>query len=61
MAESAAVMTNPISRQALWSHLHDGPSVALVETLAPDFYDNAHLPGAVNITPHTAPGRWALS
>ena len=46
-------MTTPITRQELWSRLERGPSIALVEALAPDFYEPAHHPGAVNITPRT--------
>ena len=36
----------------------DGGDVIVVETLGPQYYDDAHLPGAINI-PHTETARLA--
>ncbi len=41
-----------ISREELEGKLDRGEDVVLVETLGPAYYEDAHLPGAVNI-PHT--------
>ena len=41
-----------ISRGELKAKLDRGESVILVETLGPAYYEDAHLPGAINI-PHT--------
>ena len=42
----------PISREELKGRLDRGEDVVVVETLGPAYYEDAHLPGAVNI-PHT--------
>ena len=44
-------MTNTISRDEL-RDLVDAGAVTVVETLPADYYEDAHLPGAINI-PHT--------
>ncbi|MBA3388841.1 MAG: rhodanese-like domain-containing protein [Rubrobacter sp.] len=41
-----------ITREELKSKLDRGESMVLVETLGPRYYEDAHLPGAINI-PHT--------
>ena len=41
-----------ISREELKGKLDRGQSVVVVETLGPAYYEDAHLPGAINI-PHT--------
>ena len=41
-----------ISRDELKGRLDRGEEVVLVETLGPGYYEDAHLPGAINI-PHT--------
>lgn len=41
-----------ISREELEGKLARGEDVVVVETLGPAYYEDAHLPGAVNI-PHT--------
>ena len=41
-----------ISREELKGRLDRGENVVLVETLGPAHYEDAHLPGAINI-PHT--------
>jgi len=41
-----------ISREELKAKLDRGEGVVLVETLGPAYYEDAHLPGAINI-PHT--------
>ncbi|MDP9438334.1 MAG: rhodanese-like domain-containing protein [Actinomycetota bacterium] len=41
-----------ISREELKGKLDRGEGVVLVETLGPAYYEDAHLPGAINI-PHT--------
>lgn len=45
---SPVEVTTPISLIALVRLLRD-PSVVVVEALGPDFYADAHLPGAINI------------
>ena len=45
---SSGVVTTPISLIALIRLVRD-PSVVLVEALGPDFYADAHLPGAINL------------
>lgn len=42
-------MATPISRTELVALLATGSSIRLVEALGPDFYADAHLPGAVNV------------
>ena len=41
-----------ITREGLKAKLDRGEEVVLVETLGPQYYEDAHLPGAINI-PHT--------
>ena len=41
-----------ITREELEARLNRGEEVVLVETLGPKYYEDAHLPGAINI-PHT--------
>ena len=41
-----------ISREELKGKLDRGEAVVLVETLGPAYFEDAHLPGAINI-PHT--------
>lgn len=41
-----------ITREELVAKLDGGEDVVLVETLGPKYYEDAHLPGAINI-PHT--------
>ena len=41
-----------ISREELKKKLDRGEGVVVVETLGPAYYEDAHLPGAINI-PHT--------
>jgi rhodanese-related sulfurtransferase len=41
-----------IAREELKAKLDRGEGVILVETLGPGYYEDAHLPGAINI-PHT--------
>jgi rhodanese-related sulfurtransferase len=41
-----------ISREELKGKLDRGEGVIVVETLGPAYYEDAHLPGAINI-PHT--------
>ncbi|CAA9534858.1 MAG: hypothetical protein AVDCRST_MAG05-4754 [uncultured Rubrobacteraceae bacterium] len=41
-----------ISRDELKGRLDRGEEVVLVETLGPGYFEDAHLPGAINI-PHT--------
>lgn len=48
---SLPTVTTPISRHELWQRLSGGASVALVEALGSAYYDDAHLPGAINIPP----------
>ena len=44
--------TKEITREELKAKLERGEQVTLVETLGPKYYEDAHLPGAINI-PHT--------
>ena len=41
-----------ITREGLKAKLDRGEEVVLIETLGPKYYEEAHLPGAINI-PHT--------
>ncbi len=41
-----------IRREELKAKLDDGEGVVVVETLGPRYYEDVHLPGAINI-PHT--------
>ena len=41
----------PISRNELHRSLTSGDPLSLVEALGPAYFDDAHLPGAVNIPP----------
>ena len=51
-------MTNTtITRDELQAAIRDG-DVLVVETLGPQYYEDAHLPGAINI-PHTDTARLA--
>ncbi len=45
-------MVKEIGREGLRAKLERGEGVILVETLGPRYYEEAHLPGAINI-PHT--------
>lgn len=45
-------MINGITREELRAKLDRGESVVIVEALGPKYYEDAHLPGAINI-PHT--------
>jgi rhodanese-related sulfurtransferase len=44
-------MTNEIVREELKAKLDRGDELVLVEALPPRYYEDAHLPGAINI-PH---------
>ncbi|MCU1284196.1 MAG: rhodanese-like protein [Acidobacteriales bacterium] len=44
-------MPGTISRDELKQKMESGENFLLVETLAPEHYDFAHLPGAMNIPP----------
>ncbi len=44
-------MTTEISRDELKRELAGEPSLTLVEALGAAFFDDAHLPGAINIPP----------
>lgn len=44
--------TKEITREGLKAKLDRGEELVLVETLGPKYYEDAHLPGAINI-PHT--------
>ena len=44
-------MPTTITREELQSKLEAGEDVTLVEALGPAYYEDAHLPGAINI-PH---------
>jgi len=46
------VAAKQITREELEAKLDRGELVTLVETLGPKYYEDAHLPGAINI-PHT--------
>lgn len=50
-------MTQTISRDELRAAIEDGRAI-VVETLGPQHYEEAHLPGAINI-PHTETARVA--
>ena len=41
-----------ITREKIRAKLDGGEEIVLVETLGPKYYEDAHLPGAINI-PHT--------
>ena len=41
----------PISRDDLHRSLNSGDALSLVEALGPAYFDDAHLPGAINIPP----------
>ncbi len=45
-------MITEITREELKAKLHRGEDLVLVETLGTRYYEDAHLPGAINI-PHT--------
>ena len=47
-----------ITREELRAKLDRGEEVFLIETLGPKYYEDAHLPGAINI-PHTEVDRLA--
>lgn len=44
-------MNETITREEISNRLDDGEPVTLVEALPPGYFDEAHLPGAINI-PH---------
>lgn len=44
-------MVTPISRRELALRLRLGGPLKLIEALGPDWYDDAHLPSALNIPP----------
>jgi len=44
-------MTATISREEIRTRLDNGEPITLVEALPPKYFDEAHLPGAINI-PH---------
>jgi rhodanese-related sulfurtransferase len=44
-------MEDTISTQALKTKLNNKESINLIETLAPERYREAHIPGALNIPP----------
>ena len=46
------VAVKKITREGLKAKLDRGEEVVLLETLGPKYYEDAHLPGAINI-PHT--------
>jgi rhodanese-related sulfurtransferase len=46
------VAVKKITREVLKAKLDRGEEVVLIETLGPKYYEDAHLPGAINI-PHT--------
>ena len=50
--EEEEVAVKEITREELEAKLDRGEEVVLVETLGPKYYEEAHLPGAINI-PHT--------
>ena len=50
-------MTTTITRDELQAAMNTG-DVVVVETLGPQYYEDAHLPGAINI-PHTEVARLA--
>lgn len=44
-------MTETITREEIRNRLDNGKPIVLVEALPPKYFDEAHLPGAINI-PH---------
>ena len=44
-------MTATIRREELKAKIDRGDDVVLVETLDPEYYEDAHLPGALNLPP----------
>lgn len=42
-------MTATIGREELKAKIDSGDDVVLVEALDPEYYEDAHLPGAVNL------------
>ena len=50
--EEVEVAVMRIKREGLKAKLDRGEEVVLIETLGPKYYEDAHLPGAINI-PHT--------
>jgi rhodanese-related sulfurtransferase len=46
------VAIKEITREELKAKLDGGEGIVVVETLGPRYYEDAHLPGAINI-PHT--------
>jgi rhodanese-related sulfurtransferase len=46
------VAAKEITREELKAKLDGGEGIVVVETLGPRYYEDAHLPGAINI-PHT--------
>ena len=44
-------MTASIGREKLKAKIDRGDDVVLVETLDPQYYEDAHLPGALNLPP----------
>ena len=44
-------MTATIGREELKAKIDRGDDVVLVETLDPEYYEDAHLPGALNLPP----------
>ena len=53
-------MATTITLDELTSKLDDGEPLVLVEALGPQYYEQAHLPGAINI-PHTQVDELAAS
>jgi rhodanese-related sulfurtransferase len=49
MADTLSIPT--ISRDELYRRITRGDSFVLVETLAPEKFEHAHLPGAINLPP----------
>lgn len=43
--------TNSIGRQELNRRIEQGESLILVEALGAEYFDDAHLPGAINLPP----------
>ena len=56
-AEACAMTNTTITREELQAAIQDG-DVIVVEALGPQYYRDAHLPGAINI-PHTEVARLA--
>ena len=44
-------MTASIGREELKAKIDRGDDVVLVETLDPEYHEDAHLPGALNLPP----------